>query len=357
MAVEHLRFGMPDRILECVGDLPPGDRNRVIRRADVLGLSFSDAGFVIERVLKRQRERADRPVHLLLREPQDRARVDATTEIRSDLDVGDQSLPHGVAQSLAEFVDDLGLASRVRPHLLSGRDLPIPIRIDANIAISGDRIATRRHGTDPGELGFLVRSAHTSGSALEVPRRRHTQRQQCFDLRREEHVAVHHCVVEGLDPEAIAYRKHRPLAFVGNDHRELTPQERRGLHAALPIEVQRDFAVALGGEAIALRSQTLAKLAVSVELAVHHHVYRAIGAGHGLTAVPQTDDRQPRVSERPLPITRRPGAGAVRPAMLQELERQIAPITGKAVTRHRGENSTHRCVLRPHPHWQVWFSS
>ncbi len=98
----------------------------MIRRADVLGLSFSDAGFVIERVLKRQRERADRPVHLLLREPQDRARVDATTEIRSDLDVGDQSLPHGVAQSLAEFVDDLGLASRVRPHLLSSRDLPIP---------------------------------------------------------------------------------------------------------------------------------------------------------------------------------------------------------------------------------------
>jgi hypothetical protein len=43
------------------------------------------------------------------------------------------------------------------------------------------------------------------------------ERQQCFDLRREEHVAVHHCEVERLDTEAIAYRNHRPLAFVGNE--------------------------------------------------------------------------------------------------------------------------------------------
>ncbi len=40
--------------------------------------------------------------------------------------IGDQSLPYGIAQSLAEFVDDLGVASRVRPHLLGSRDLPIP---------------------------------------------------------------------------------------------------------------------------------------------------------------------------------------------------------------------------------------
>ena len=41
VAVEHLRFGMPDRIRERIGDLPPSDRNR--------------------------------PVHLLLREPEDGA--------------------------------------------------------------------------------------------------------------------------------------------------------------------------------------------------------------------------------------------------------------------------------------------
>jgi hypothetical protein len=85
--------------------------------------------FVIERVLKGERKRADRPVHLLLREPEDGTRVDATTQIRRHLDIGDQSLPHGIAQSLAEFVDDLDFASRVRPHLLSSRDLPIPIRM------------------------------------------------------------------------------------------------------------------------------------------------------------------------------------------------------------------------------------
>ncbi|MGX9789751.1 uracil-DNA glycosylase family protein [Mycobacterium sp. MMS18-G62] len=32
------------------------------------------------------------------------------TQIRSDLDVGDQSLPHRIAQSVAEFFDDLGVA-------------------------------------------------------------------------------------------------------------------------------------------------------------------------------------------------------------------------------------------------------
>jgi len=75
-----------------------------------------------------------------------------------------------------------------------------------------------------------------------------------------------------------------------------------GLHPALLIEVHRDFAVAVGGEAIAVRSQLLAKLAVAVKLAVHHHMHRAVGAGHGLTAVSQTDDRQPRVPERPSPV-------------------------------------------------------
>src|SRR4029077_2191063 len=99
--------------------------------------------------------------------------------------------------------------------------------------------------------------------------------------------------------------------------------------------------IALGGEAIAARSQTLAKLAVTVKFAVHHHMHRAIRAGHGLAAVSQTDDRQPRVSERPLPVTRRPDAGAVGPAMLQELERGIAPVTRNAATCHRGEYPAH----------------
>src|SRR6476646_3239908 len=131
------------------------------------GLGFSDAGFVVERVLEGQRERADGPVHLLLREPEDSARVDATTQIRRDLDIGDQSLPHGIAQSLAELLHDLGLASCVGPHLLSRRDLPIPIWIDANSAIPGDRIATWRHRADSGELSFLVRSALAAAGALE----------------------------------------------------------------------------------------------------------------------------------------------------------------------------------------------
>jgi hypothetical protein len=39
----------------------------------MLGLSFSDAGFVIDRVLKGERERADRPVQRLLRESEERA--------------------------------------------------------------------------------------------------------------------------------------------------------------------------------------------------------------------------------------------------------------------------------------------
>jgi hypothetical protein len=43
----------------------------VIRRPDVQGLSLSDARFVIERVVKGERKRAARPVHLLLREPED----------------------------------------------------------------------------------------------------------------------------------------------------------------------------------------------------------------------------------------------------------------------------------------------
>ena len=76
-------------------------------------LCLGNAGFVIQRIFERQRERADRPIRALLRQAQNCAGIDAATEIGRDLDIGDQSLSNGIEQSLAEFFDDLGFTSRI----------------------------------------------------------------------------------------------------------------------------------------------------------------------------------------------------------------------------------------------------
>ena len=191
----------------------------------------------------------------MLRQAQHRAGIDAATEIGRDLDIGDQSLSNGIEQSLAEVCDDLGFTSRISSHLFGRWDLPIPIRIDANVAVPGDRVTTRRDGADPRELGLFVRSAYTSCCSLQIPSGWHTHRQQRLDLRCEEHLAIHDRVVEGLDAEAIADRNHRLLAFIGNDHCKLTAQLACSLHASFVVQMQGDFAIALGREPIAACTQ------------------------------------------------------------------------------------------------------
>jgi hypothetical protein len=119
----------------------------------------------IDRVLEGDRERADRPIHFLLRESEDRMSR-AATQIRRHLNIGDQSLPHRIAQSRAEIVDDLSLATRVPPHLLSGRDLPIPVRIDANLAISG---AASLVGNTPGVVIELRAGARNDVRLMSSP--------------------------------------------------------------------------------------------------------------------------------------------------------------------------------------------
>ena len=50
VAVEHLRFAVPDRGCEGLRDVKSGDRDRVVGRADEFRLSLGDLRFVIEGV-------------------------------------------------------------------------------------------------------------------------------------------------------------------------------------------------------------------------------------------------------------------------------------------------------------------
>jgi len=73
----------------------------------------------------------------------------------------------------------------------------------------------------------------------------------------------------------------------------------------------------------------------------------AVGTGHRLLAVVQPDDGQPRVSERPPAIARRPATRTVRSAMLQASESRIAPFGQQPAAGHGGEDSAHsRCPWR-----------
>lgn len=236
-------------------------------------------------------------------------------------------------------------------HLFGGRELPIPVAVDTHLSIAGDRVTARRHGADPGELGLLMRPSETSGGTLQIPHGRHPESQQRLDLRGEEDIAVDGGVVERLDPEAVADRDHRALPFVGDDDRELAPQQRCGLGTALVIEVQSHFAVTVGGEAVSVGAQAFADLAISVELAVGDHVHHAVRAAHRLAAVVQADDRESRVPQCPLTVARRPCAHAVRPAMFETLQGGITMLAGKASPRHRRENSAHgsSCLKRAQP--------
>src|SRR5688572_12492806 len=105
--------------------------------------------------------------------------------------------------------------------------------------------------------------------------------------------------------------------------------------------MQGDLAIALGREPIAAGTQAVANLAIAIELAVDDEVNSAVGAGHRLLAVVQSDDGQARMPERPAAIARRPAARAVRPAMLQASECRIPSFGREPATRQRGEDSTH----------------
>src|SRR5688572_8857991 len=105
--------------------------------------------------------------------------------------------------------------------------------------------------------------------------------------------------------------------------------------------MQGDLAIALGREPIAAGTQAVANLAIAVELAVDDEVNSAVGAGHRLLAVVQSNDGQARVPERPPAIARRPAARTVRSAMLQAPECRIPTFDREPATRQGGEDSTH----------------
>src|SRR6185369_11151796 len=109
-----------------------------------------------------------------------------------------------------------------------------------------------------------MRSAYTACCTLQIPTRRDSQSQERLDLRGEEYVAVHHCVVERLDAEAIADRNHDLLAFIGNDESKLTAQFTCSLHGSFVVQMQGDFAIALGCEPIAACTQSVSNRAIAI---------------------------------------------------------------------------------------------
>src|SRR5580765_2709005 len=103
-----------------------------------------------------------------------------------------------------------------------------------------------------------------------------------------------------------------------------------------------DLAVALGGELVTTGAQSIANLAIAVELAVDDQMDGAIRTGHRLLTVVEADDGQARVAERPPAVARRPAARTVRPAMLQGPEGRVPTFRREPATCHCSEDSAHQ---------------
>ena len=182
----------------------------------------------------------------------------------------------------------------------------------------GEQVAARRNLEDPVERG-PARRRHQAvvhvEERLAVPAERHSQSGERLHLRRDVAGAVHHRVVERLDPEPVAGGKQHAVALVPDRERELAAQVVQALRAEVLVQVQRDLAVRSSPEAMPLGLQAAADRLEVVELAVDDDVERLVFVGDRLIAGGQVDDAQPRVSEARTPVRGGPGCLVVRAPM------------------------------------------
>jgi hypothetical protein len=122
-------------------------------------------------------------------------------------------------------------------------------------------------------------------------------------------------VVERLDAECVAGEEEGTLAVVPNSEREHPAQRVEHLRAAVGVQVQQNFRVALAAEGATLAFELASQFTIVVDLAVERDHVAPVGAVHRLRpARREVDDRQPPVSEADVLRLRKPKPFAIRPA-------------------------------------------
>jgi hypothetical protein len=144
------------------------------------------------------------------------------------------------------------------------------------------------------------------------------------EFRRAREPALGPCVIERLDPEAVARSEQQVPPPVVDHEREHPVQPRQELTAAL-VQPQYHLGVGVVGRkphAVAL--QLGPQLGRIEDLAVEREHERAVVVGHRLRAAGQVDDREAPRDECHLTVSMHPRS--VRPAMCQSARQPIQQL-------------------------------
>src|SRR5262245_23245374 len=124
------------------------------------------------------------------------------------------------------------------------------------------------------------------------------KREQPFDLRSENEIAVWRGVIERLDPQPVA-RAEEATAPPVPDRKSIHPlQSLQAIFAPMQIGLQQHFRIGVGIEAVTARFQLRPQFPEVVNLAVENYPGRAVGRGHRLKpAIRQIENRQTAMPE------------------------------------------------------------
>ena len=281
-----------------------------------------------------ERDRAKRGSTLRGRQARDHGGVDPRRQEDADGNVGEQVAPHAFRRRVA---DD---GSRLR-QLTGGCALRAG-ELVANVEETGNdrwsrcrnahgRPRLERANTAVESKGFrnVAPYQESDGAGRLGGRIDRSTLQQRLDLRREPQAPPVVGNIQGLDPEGIASQEQFLSEIVPDCERVHALECMDEFSAAMGVEMQENFSVAIRLEPVAFRFEFLPKLAIVVDLAVEGDVETAVRARHRLgAAIGEIDDGQPPMRQADAAIARHPQPGAVRAAGQHRIAdaKQLFPI-------------------------------
>ena len=297
-------LGVPHELLDLVEEDLRRGVDVVLLRAGRFELGF-DVLALVDRVPVEHRGERLQPVaerdrvgnvifELLRHRRDDRRRVQASGQTRSDRHVRDQSPLHGPLEQAPEL-------GRVRPRVGSERGRPVGVFADtARVDLDVRRRAHLVDALEEGAAGVVVQ-APDQVLVQELLVRLGVERpvlQDRLDLRCEQDPLAGARPMQRLYAEVVA-REHEPrrLAKIEDPDRPHTVEAREALRPPLLVRVHDGLGIGVGLERVAGRLELRAQLAEVVDLTVEDDLHAPVLVAHRLRSVREVDDRQAAKSQ------------------------------------------------------------
>ena len=325
---------MPDRVREVVGQLAVPECCHDVPCSHDPGRPSRRVALVVAASLEADGERGRRLARLRSGSAQDRRRVQAAAEEAPQGNVGVQAEANGFQEEAAHFVGLLGEHGRVagflpidfplggvapaggraqRPRPVAGgprsgarpdagrgprRRGQVPPALDPDARVRGRQEVSRRKLGHSGKEGAPLVGARVKRlvGRVQVPRCRNARREEGLCFRRQVERAPVLAVEERLEAEAVPGGEEDAGAFVPDGKGELAAKVVQALASGVFVQVQGDFRVGAGAEAVPGGPKAPALAPEVVELAVGGDEQASVLAGDGLRALGVVD-RQAGVAE------------------------------------------------------------